>query len=196
MKKEDLLVLGLSEEQAKKVLVAVEDYVPKTRLTEAEQERDGLKATVAERDKQLDELKASSGDSAALRRQIGVLQKQNVEQQRAHEAELARLRLDNAIDAAVIAAGARNAKAVKALLDTSVMKLGEDGKVSGLEDALKAVQKSDAYLFREREPAPAQFRGFQPGASGGVKPGAGADTANMTYSEMVAYLEVNPGAKI
>ncbi len=196
MKKEDLLALGLSEEQAKKVLEAAKGYVPKARLTETERERDALKATVAERDKQLGELKASSGDSEALRRQIGELQKLNAEQQKAHEAELARLRLDNAIDAAVIAAGARNAKAVKALLDTSKMELGVDGKVSGLDDALKAVRKSDAYLFREQQPAPAQFRGFQPGASGGVKPGAGADTANMTYSEMVAYLEANPGANI
>ena len=56
MKKEDLIALGLTEEQAKKVLDAVKEYVPKTQLAEVERERDGLKATVAERDTQLETL--------------------------------------------------------------------------------------------------------------------------------------------
>lgn len=194
MKKEDLIALGLTEEQAKKVLDAVKEYVPKTQLAEVERERDGLKATVAERDTQLETLKKSSGDNEALQKQIADLQKANEDQQKAHDAEIAQLRLDNAVEAAILAAGAKNVKAVRALMDADKLRLEKDGTVTGLSDQLKAIQKSDAYMFAEKQQQ--QFKGFQPGASGDVKPDGKVDVSKMTYSEMVAYLEANPGAKI
>ena len=194
MKKEDLIALGLTEEQAKKVLDAVKDYVPKTQLAEVERERDGLKTTVAERDTQLETLKKSSGDNEALQKQIADLQKANEDQQKAHDAEIAQLRLDNAVEAAILAAGAKNVKAVRALLDAEKLRLEKDGTVTGLSDQIKAIQKSDAYMFAEKQQQ--QFKGFQPGASGDVKPDGKVDVSKMTYSEMVAYLEANPGAKI
>lgn len=195
MKKEDLIALGLTEEQAKKVLDVVKDYVPKTQLAEVERERDGLKATVTERDTQLETLKKSSGDNETLQKQIADLQKANEDQQKAHEAEIAQLRLDNAVEAAILAAGAKNVKAVRALMDVDKLRLEKDGTVTGLSDQIKAIQKSDAYMFTEKQPQQ-QFKGFQPGASGDVKPDGNVDVSKMTYSEMVAYLEANPGAKI
>lgn len=194
MTKEGLIVLGLTEEQAKKVLEAVKEYVPKTQLGEVEQERDSLKATIAERDTQLETLKKSSGDNAALQQQIADLQKANEEQQKAHDAEITQLRLDNAVEAALLTAGAKNVKAVRALMDADKLKLEKDGTVSGLSEQIKAIQKSDDYLFAGKQQQ--QFRGFQPGASGDVKPDGNVDVSKMTYSEMVAYLEANPGAKI
>lgn len=193
MKKENLIALGLTEEQTKKVLDAVKDYVPKTQLAEAEQERDSLKNTVSERDKQLETLKASSGDNAALQQQIADLQKANTEQQAAHEAEIAQLKLDNAVESALLTAGAKNSKAVRALLDTEKLRLEKDGTVTGLSEQMKALQKSDAYLFAEKS-KPQPFRGFQPGASDDETPHI--DTSNMTYSEMVSYLAANPDAKL
>ena len=195
MKKEDLIALGLTEEQAKKVLDAVKEYVPKTQLAEVERERDGLKATVAERDTQLETLKKSSGDNETLQKQIADLQKANEDQQKAHEAEIAQLRLDNAVEAAILAAGGKNVKAVRALMDADKLRLEKDGTVTGLSDQIKAIQKSDAYMFAEKQQQQ-QFKGFQPGASGDVKPDGKVDVSKMTYSEMVAYLEANPGAKI
>ena len=194
MTKEELIALGLTEEQAKKVLEAVKEYVPKTQLGEVEQERDSLKATIAERDTQLEALKKSSGDNAALQQQIADLQKANEEQQKAHDAGITQLRLDNAVEAALLTAGAKNVKAVRALMDADKLKLEKDGTVSGLSEQIKTSQKSDDYLFAGKQQQ--QFRGFQPGASGDVKPDGNVDVSKMTYSEMVAYLEANPGAKI
>ncbi len=194
MTKEELIALGLTEEQAKKVLEVVKEYVPKTQLGEVEQERDSLKATIAERDTQLETLKKSSGDNAALQQQIADLQKANEEQQKAHDAEITQLRLDNAVEAALLTAGAKNVKTVRALMDADKLKLEKDGTVSGLSEQIKAIQKSDDYLFAGKQQQ--QFRGFQPGASGDVKPDGNVDVSKMTYSEMVAYLEANPGAKI
>ena len=195
MKKEDLIALGLTEEQAKKVLDAIKEYVPKTQLAEVERERDGLKATVTERDTQLETLKKSSGDNETLQKQIADLQKANEDQQKAHEAEITQLRLDNAVEAAILAAGAKNVKAVRALMDIDKLRLEKDGTVTGLSDQIKAIQKSDAYMFAEKQQQQ-QFKGFQPGASGDVKPDGKVDVSKMTYSQMVAYLEANPGAKI
>lgn len=197
MNKEDLIAMGLTEEQAKKVMDSLDgNFVTKTRFNEVNEENKTLKKSVSDRDKQLEDLKKSSGDNAALQQQISDLQKQNADQQKAHDAEMAQLKLDNAIDAALTAAGAKNIKAVRAMIDTSKMKLGEDGTVEGLSDAIKAVQKSDSYMFNTVQQKQQTFKGFQPGASGEVKPGTEVDTSKMTYSELAAYMAANPDAKI
>lgn len=196
MKKEDLIAMGLTEEQAKKVLESLDgNFVTKTRFNEINEENKTLKQSVADRDKQLEDLKKSGGDNAELKKQIEALQQQNSEQKKAHEAELSRLKLDNAIDSALAAAGAKNAKAVKALLDVSKVKLGDDGKLTGWEEQLAAVRKSDSYLFAEQTKQPV-FKSFQPGAAGDIKPRTEVDTSKMTYSELAAYMAANPDVKL
>ena len=197
MKKEDLIAMGLTEDQAKKVMDSLDgNFVTKARFNEVNEENKTLKQSVADRDKQLEDLKKSSGDNAELKKQIETLQQQNADQKKAHDAEMAQLKLDNAIDAALTAAGVKNIKAVRAMIDTSKMKLGEDGTVEGLSDAIKAVQKSDSYMFNTVQQKQQTFKGFQPGASGEVKPGTEVDTSKMTYSELAAYMAANPDAKI
>ena len=66
------------------------------------------------------------------------------------------------MDAALTAAGAKNIKTVKALLDLSRVNQGEDGRLCGLDEQLEAVRRSDGYLFAEKQQS---FKGFQPGAS-------------------------------
>lgn len=197
MKKEDLIAMGLTEVQAKKVMDYLDgNFVTKTRFNEVNEENKTLKQSVADRDKQLEDLKKSSGDNAELKKQIETLQQQNAEQQKAHEAELKQLKLDNAIDTALTAAGAKNVKAVKPFIDTTKIKLGEDGKLTGLDEQLKEVQKTEGYLFAEKQQKQQIFKGFQPGASGEVKPGTEVDTSKMTYSELAAYMAANPDVKI
>ncbi len=198
MKKEEFVALGISEELAAKAEKASQEelksYVEKSKHDEVVEENKTLKQSVSDRDKQLDMLKAASGDNEELKKQIETMKQQNAEQEKAHKAELAQLRLDNAIDTALTAAGAKNGKAVKALIDVSKVKLGEDGRLSGWEEQLAAVQKSDAYLFTEKQKSN-NFRGFQPGASGNIKPDAKVDMSKMTYEELAAYIENNPDAQ-
>jgi len=193
MKKEEFTALGISEELAAKAEAAslkeLGSYVEKSKHDEVVEENKTLKTQVADRDKQLEILKASAGDNEELKKQIETMKQQNADQEKAHKAEMAQLRLDNAIDAALTAAGAKNGKAVKALIDVSKVKLGEDGKLTGWDDQIKAVQKSDGYLFNLQKN---NFRGFQPGASGDEKPGTKVDMSKMTYEELAAYIEANP----
>ena len=197
MRKAEFIALGISEDLAVKAekvsLEELKGYVEKATHEEIAEENKTLKAQVTERDKQLETLKASAGDNEELKQQIETMKQQNAEQEKAHKAELEQLRLDNAIETALTAAGAKNSKAVKALLDISKVKLGEDGKLTGWDDQLKAVQKSDSYLFATKQQN--TFKGFQPGASGDMKPGANVDMSKMTYEELAAYIENNPDAQ-
>lgn len=170
MNKEDLIAMGLTEEQAKKVMDSLDgNFVTKARFNEINEENKTLKKSVSDRDKQLEDLKKSSGDNAALQQQISDLQKQNADQQKAHDEELAKLKLDNAVEIALSGAKARNGKAVKAMLDMSKVKLGEDGKLSGFDEQIEALKKSDAYMFDvQQHQTQQQFTGFQPGASSTV----------------------------
>ncbi len=197
MKKEEFIALGISEELAAKAEAAslkeLGGYVEKSKHDEVVEENKTLKTSVSDRDKQLETLKGSAGDNEELKKQIEAMKQQNADQEKAYKAELAQLRLDNAIDAALIAAGAKNGKAVKALIDISKVKLGEDGKLAGWDEQIKAIQKTDAYLFNAKQQN--NFRGFQPGASGDNKPGANVDMSKMSYEELAAYIENNPDAE-
>ncbi len=168
--KEQLVEMGLTEELAQKVIDEAIDgsYIPKSRFNEINEENKTLKQSVADRDQQLEGLKKSSGDNAVLQQQISDLQKQNADQQKAHDEELAKLKLDNAVEIALSGAKAKNGKAVKAMLDMSKVKMGEDGNLSGFDEQIEALKKSDGYMFDVQEQTQQQFTGFQPGASSTV----------------------------
>lgn len=140
MKKEDLIQLGLTEEQAEKVVKLHSEeldgsFVPKSRFNEVNEENKSLKQTVSERDKQLEDLGKTAGDSEELKKQIETLKTANSEALKKHEKEMAQLRLDNAIDSALASAGAKNVRAVRGLIDASGFKLSDKGEVAGLTRA-------------------------------------------------------------
>lgn len=171
MNKEDLIAMGLTEEQAKKVMDSLDgNFVTKTRFNEINEENKTLKKSVSDRDKQFDDLKKSSGDNAELQKQIADLQKVNADQVKTHETELKQLKIDNAVEQALTGAKAKNIKAVKALLDLEGVKLGEDGSVLGLKEQIEKLTSGDdtKFMFDAADTTQQQFKGFQPGASSTV----------------------------
>ena len=105
-------------------------------LKNANTEIETLKGQVSERDGQLETLKKSTGDVEELKKQIETLQADNKAKDEAHAAEMKKVKVDNAIEAALTAAKAKNNIAVKALLkDLDKLELNEDGSIKG--DALK-----------------------------------------------------------
>ena len=169
MKKEDLMEMGLTEEQAKKVMGSLDgDFVTKARFNEVNEELRSLKKSVSDRDKQLEELKKSAGDNTALTQQIAELQKANADQQKAHEQEISALKFNNAVEMALNGAKAKNIKAVRAMLDDTKIKLDDDGKLTGFDEQIEALKKSDGYMFDIKQQEQQQFTGFQPGFSATV----------------------------
>lgn len=182
-----------SEEIDKKVSEEIgKNFVARADFNTLNTEKKNLADTVKERDKQLETLKASTGDVEALKTQIATLQSENAAAAKAYEAEIKSLKIDTAVELALSAAKAKNVKAVKALLDLDKAELDADGTVKGLADQIKKLTEApdSNFLF---ETGKAGFKGFKPGESSGPN-NQPPDYSKMTYDELAAYMENNPDA--
>ncbi len=122
--------------------------IPKDKYNETAEAKKRLETDLAARDAQLEELKKAAGTSEELKKQIETLQADNKKAGEEWQAKVTQMQLDFAVERALTAAKAKNPKAVKALLDMEKVKL--DGEqLLGLDEQLKELQKSDAYLFGE-----------------------------------------------
>lgn len=201
MKKEEFVKLGISEDIAAKAEAASQEelkgYIPKARFDEVNNEKKKLELDVRDRDGQLETLKNSTGDVEAMKQQIATLQADNKAKDEAHAAEIKKMKVDAAVEAALTGARAKNTTAVKALLkDLDKAEIGEDGTIKGLAEQIEALQKSDEYLFEAKETKKTQVKGAKPGESGNEDGDHGVDTSKMTYSELAAYMAEHPDAKI
>lgn len=194
---------GYTDEVDAKVSAEIgKNFVSKADFNQVNAAKKKAEDDVKTRDQQLETLKKSTGDTAALQEQITTLQTQNAEAKKSYEAELARVRLDGAVEAALTAAGAKNNTAVKALLADFLKdaKLDDSGAVKGLTAEIETLSKAEAtsFLFNTADGnGQQQFKGMQPGATGGkTPPPQGKEPKDMNYDELCAYLEANPGAKL
>lgn len=140
--------LGLTEEQAEKVLAKYVNMIPKHRFDEVNEEKKELKNQLEERDAQLKELKAKASGNEELTAKITELEKLNKATKEEYEAKMATLRKETAIELALKDEKAKNVKAVKALLDLEKVSLDGDNLI-GLDEQLKSLKETDSYLFGE-----------------------------------------------
>ena len=200
MKKEEFVKLGLDEETAKKCEAASQEelkgYIPKARFDEVNNEKKKLELDVRDRDSQLESLKNSTGDVEAMKKQIETLQSENKAKDEAHAAEIKKLQRESVDNELLTAAKAKNNKAVLALLDEIEDSVDLEGYKTKRSEQLKAIEKSDSYLFDAKETGKVKVKGAAPGESGNEEGDKGVDTSKMTYSELAAYLAENPDAKI
>lgn len=203
MTRKQLEDLGLSKEQVDSIIKIDGDDIENAKAASATEiknlqtEVSGYKTQIADRDKQLETLKATAGDNEALTKQIADLQAENTKAKETHESELTQLKVDFAVEKALTGAKAKNIKAVKALLDLTDAKLDKDGNVKGLQEQIEKLTTADdtKFLFDAAQQQQT-FKGFQPGASAQQKPGAEVDTSKMSYDELCAYLAENPDANL
>ena len=85
MNKEELIALGLTEEQANKVLEINKDMIPYTRFKELNDEKNELKNQLSNRDTQLKELAKITKDNEELNSKIKELQESNKNAQTEYE---------------------------------------------------------------------------------------------------------------
>lgn len=204
MKKEDFIALGLDEETAKKCAKASSDelatYVPKAQFDTVVTERNTANDTIKERDTQLETLRKSTGNVEELQAKIETLQNENQAAAESHAKEIKRLKIDSAVEGALMAAGAKNMKAVRALLDIDAekVKVKEDGSLDGLslDEQIKKLQGAEDSKFMFNEVKKAKFKGTKPGDPGKDDPDTKVDPKDMTYEELCAYMEENPDANL
>lgn len=169
MTKEILIAMGLTEEQAQKVITEhnktiSDSYITKARFNEVNNSKKDLEKQLSDRDKQLTELGEKAKGNEALQTQIQELQAANKTAKENYEKQLSEQAFNFALDKGLSASGAKNPKVLKGLLDMEKLSLEGDA-IKGLEDQIKAIKESDGYLFGE---VPGD-KGANPGGGGGSK---------------------------
>lgn len=191
MTKEQLIAMGLTEEQASKVMESLNgNFITMKRFNELNETKKQLEKDIQTRDQQLEELKKV--DAAGLQAEITRLQGENKTAKENFEAQLKQMQLDSAVEKALLAAKAKNVKAVKALLDLEKAEL--DGEnIKGLDDQIKKLQEGEdsKFLFNVEDPGnKTKFKGIKPGE--GTDGSGGNDTKPTSLAEAVqAHLTKN-----
>ena len=164
MKKEELLELGLTEEQIQGVF-----KLNGQDINSIKSERDNLKSELEVANNKISEL----GDYENVKSEV-----------EKYKNEISDLKLNHSIENSLMKSKVKNPKAAKALLDMEALKNSKNFD-SDLENQIKSMKESDSYLF--------EVEGSSVGGAGSVNE---PNTNDMTYSEMMEFLEKNPGAKI
>lgn len=176
--KEDIMALewlktilgdGYTEDIESKIAQEIgKGFVSKADFNAVKTQQKKLEDDLKTRDTQLEELKKATGTAEELTAQIAALQEQNRKDKQAHEAEVARIRLDAAVDKALTESGARNNIAVKALLAAFLKdaKVGEDGSVKGLAAEIEILAKGESTSFLFDNTKGAVIKGMKPGEAG------------------------------
>lgn len=173
MTKEEFIALGLTEEQATKAAAAsaeeLKGFIPKARFDELNEAKKKAEKDVTDRDKQIEDLGKTAGLSEELKKQIQTLQDENKAATEKHASELKELQLSNAIKSA-LNGKVHDEALVTGLFDKSKLVIDGD-KVVGLDEQLKGLQETKAFLFKS-ENQQQQQAGFRVGAGGGSGSGA------------------------
>ncbi|GAC42285.1 phage scaffolding protein [Paenibacillus popilliae] len=200
MNKEQFVAIGLTEEMAEKAAAAsteeLKGFIPKARFDEINSAKKKAEDDLKERDKQLEDLKKSSGDSEALKQQIEKLQGENKAAKEKYEAEAKELRLGTAVKLA-LTGKVHDPDIVASLLDKTKIELDDAGNVkAGLDDQIKALHTSKAFLFvpEDNDGGQFQFKGMKPPeGSGGTGTGGGNNQAGDFGKRLAEYAKGNDG---
>lgn len=147
-------------------------FVTKTQYNEVIEARKKAEKDVADRDKQIEDLGKAAGASEDLKKQIETLQNENKTAKEKYEADLKEMQLTNAIKSA-LAGKVHDEGLVAGLFEKEKLVIDGD-KVVGLEEQLKGLQESKAFLFKS-DNQQQQQPGFRVGGGGGNPGPAGND---------------------
>jgi chromosome segregation ATPase len=149
MNTEELKALGLNDDQIKSVMAAHGKVLNplKEQVTSLTAERDGAQSQLTTVNGQLDQLKKDNKGNAELQAQLDTLKKANEQAKKDAAAELETVKLNSATELALTQAGAKNVKAVRALINADDLYLDDKGTVKGLSEQIKSLQEADDSKF-------------------------------------------------
>lgn len=165
MKKEDLVKLGLDDDQIKEVFKMRGIEIEKTKQTIAD-----LEDEKAEAERKLAEATkgtVSKEDLEVVKNEKLQLEQKIADMVKTHQSEINGIKYNVALEKELTAAGAKDLKLVKTVLDTDKIKF-EDGKIEGLSEQLESVKESYDYLFNQEDSGLPKFTGKSKGNGGGT----------------------------
>lgn len=181
MKKEDLIAMGLSEEQADAVVGKYGTMIPKERFDEVNKAKKTLEDQVKNHETQLKDLQDKANGNEELQKTIKDLQQANETAKTEYEQQLKDERMSAALKLS-LHSKVHDVDLVSGLIDKTTIELSEDGKVTqGLDEQLKSLQESKSFLFVPEKQQPT-FKGWNP--AGGADNGAGASDIGSNFAKM------------
>ncbi|WP_455438032.1 phage scaffolding protein [Hungatella hathewayi] len=149
MKRKFLEDMGLTKEQVDSIMAENDSDIEaaKGELEQIKTELQQTKTQLQEANTTIDGFK----DYDQVKSQVEEYKTKYETSKTEYEAKIADMQFGSALEAAITAAGGRNAKAVKALLDVETLKASKD-QTADIKAAIEACQKDNGYLFGATEP--------------------------------------------
>ena len=148
MKREFLEALGLDKEIVDKIMTENGNDINKTK-EKLEAERDNYKSQLETAQNALKDFEGV--DVKELKGKIDTLTADLTAKETDYQTKLADMEFNSKLDSLITSSGARNAKAVKALLDLESIKSSKN-QDTDLQTALEACKKDNEYLFGKDAP--------------------------------------------
>lgn len=182
MKTEELKEIGLTDEQIKEVFrLNGLDLKGYNEIKENNQaltaENDSLKESLNQANTTIEGFKDKDLDIEEIKKQADDYKAKFEEEQANRQREIEAIKLDNTINLGLLKSGAKNPKAVRALLDIDNLKESKNLN-DDLASQIKGLMETDSYLFKNEEGK----EGRSMGRGNKIPP---KDISEMTYSEIV-----------
>ena len=172
--KEALTAIGLSADQADKVVQAHADsingkFIPKSRFDEVNEQLKDVRGQVTERDTQIAGLKKFQGSADELKAKVTTLQEANTKASEEYASKLASVQKTYAVRSA-IGTDAQDPDLLLKLIDMDSVSITSDGKAIGVGEQIDALRKDRPYLFKAKAAEGAEGTDGTDGAGkGGVR---------------------------
>ena len=142
MTREFLKGLGLTDEAIDKVMA---EYGKNVNQLKAENEE------LREKSKGIDDLEKAKKDLEAELKKANDDLKASGDKLKETESGFAKYKNDVRLDKALKGAGFKSSDIAKRLIDVDKLKFDDEDKIEGLDEAIEALKKSNAYLFERDE---------------------------------------------
>ena len=198
MERDFLEKQGLNAEQIKAVMTqngkditsVRSDYDAK--IASLNDQIDGYKSQVTDRDKQIKSLSTAAKDNEELRAKFAEVEKANKEKDKEWSSKLASQKKEFAISSALSKAGALENKAVLPFIDTGKVSLDENGNLLGFKEQVDAVKQNYGFLFKKDEPAEPQKPATHVVVSGNGTSEVPQDPSKMTLQQQNELYKEDP----
>lgn len=166
--KEKLKALSLEQDMIDKVEAILKDeikdkYIPKSRFDEVNDAKKKFEEAIADRDTQLEQLKKSTGNEEALRKQIEKLQADNQKAKAEYEAEVKTMKRDDYVKTTLLEEGLLDAKyipGVSAYLPIATLDIDSVASIDAFKSKIAEVKTIASAWFKSDAPPTTEINGL------------------------------------